>query len=173
MLEKVLSISGRSGLFKMLAASKKAIIVEVLADGTRMPVYPHEKMISLNDISIYTNDEDVPLRDVFTKLYEVLKGEKTTLDLKNADKKALQDFLATALPDFDRDRVHNSDIIKIAKWYNLLIGAGFTSFEEDKEAEDAGGNEKEAPEAIKEKEIPAKSDKKADTGKKQSSKAKK
>ncbi|MBO8447218.1 MAG: DUF5606 domain-containing protein, partial [Bacteroidetes bacterium] len=133
MLEKVLSISGRSGLFKMLAASKKAIIVEALADGTRMPVYPHEKMISLNDISIYTNDEDVPLRDVFTKLYEVLKGEKTTLDLKNADKKALQDFLATALPDFDRDRVHNSDIIKIAKWYNLLIGAGFTSFEEDKE----------------------------------------
>lgn len=171
MLEKVLSISGRSGLFKMLAASKKAIIVEALADGTRMPVYPHEKMISLNDISIYTNDEDVPLRDVFTKLYEVLKGEKATLDLKNADKNALQDFLATALPDFDRDRVHNSDIIKIAKWYNLLIGAGFTSFEEDKAEEDAGG--KEAPEATKEKEIPAESDKKADTGKKQSSKAKK
>lgn len=127
----------------MLTATKNAIIVEALENGERLPVYNHEKVISLNDISIYTDDNDVPLRDVFTKLYEKQNGKPASLDVKKADKKALNDFLSLALPNFDKDRVHNSDIIKIIKWYNILVAAGFTSFEEDKEQPSAEQPEKE------------------------------
>lgn len=127
----------------MLTATKNAIIVEALENGERLPVYNHEKVISLNDISIYTDDNDVPLRDVFTKLYEKQNGKPASIDIKKADKKALHDFLSLALPNFDKDRVHNSDIIKIIKWYNILVDAGFTSFEEDKEQPSVEKNEQE------------------------------
>lgn len=134
MLKTILSISGRPGLFKLVNQGKNMLIVEAIATGKRMPAYAHDKIISLGDISIYTNDEDTPLANVFESIKE--KNEGKAVDVKAlGGEKEIRAYFATILPDFDDERVYTNDIKKIFNWYNQLIAAGFDSFKAEEEAE--------------------------------------
>lgn len=137
MLKKILSISGKSGLYKLVSYGKNMLIVEGLSDGKRVPAYSHDKIISLGDIAIYTYNEEVALSSVMQTIYD--KNEGKAVDAKQySDKKSLFAYFEEILPDFDQERVYPNDIKKVITWYNLLVGAGFTSFkEEDEEATEA------------------------------------
>lgn len=132
MLKKILSISGKSGLYKLVSYGKNMLIVEGLSDGKRVPAYSHDKIISLGDIAIYTYNEEVSLSSVMQTIYD--KNEGKTVDAKQySDKKSLFAYFEEILPDFDQERVYPNDIKKVITWYNLLVGAGFTSFKEEEE----------------------------------------
>ncbi|MBQ1651222.1 MAG: DUF5606 domain-containing protein [Paludibacteraceae bacterium] len=137
MLSKILSISGKSGLFKMISGNKNMIIVESLIDKKRFPAYANDRVIALKDISMFTDDEDIPLYKVFESVSKVSDGKAVTIDVKTATGEELKKWFGTVLPTFDRERVHNSDIKKVIQWYNILIGAGITEFApvEEKEEE--------------------------------------
>ncbi len=131
MLEKILAISGKPGLYKLLSRGNKSLIVESLdAQKKRMPVFGTDKVISLADIAMYTDEEEVPLRRVFKNIFEKENGKKTNLDYKKASKDELEDFMANALPNYDRDRVYPADMKKLAQWYNILIENDVTDFDE-------------------------------------------
>lgn len=132
MLKSILSISGKPGLFKLISHSKNMLIVESLADGKRFPSHQRDRVISLGDIAMYTETDEVPLRDVLNKLKELENGAKCSVDPK-ADPDTLREFFAKVLPDFDRDRVYPSDIKKLIQWYNLLIASGNDDFSAPKE----------------------------------------
>lgn len=136
MLKTILSISGKPGLFKLVSNSKNIIIVESLTDGKRFPSYARDKVVSLGDIAMYTETEDVPLREVLAKVKELEKGAVASVDPK-ADASVLREWFAKVLPDFDRDRVYASDIKKLVQWYNLLVTSGNDDFSEE-EAEKNG-----------------------------------
>ena len=143
MLKKILSISGRPGLYKLISYGKNMILVEGLADGKRFPVHSRERVMALGDISIYTTSEDLPLSQVLENI-----GKK--FDNKKLDAKAystpdqLHEFIGSVLENWDEERVHNSDIKKIVSWYNILIEAGITDFSaKDEEEEVAEENTEE------------------------------
>lgn len=137
MLNSILAISGKPGLFKMVSQGKNMIIVESLLDKRRMPAYGSERIISLGDIAMFTDEEDVPLRRVFKSIQTKENGAKIAIDLKKAGNDELRAYLQEVLPNFDRDRVHTSDIRKLIQWYNLLVDNGLADFEEPAEnAED-------------------------------------
>ena len=136
MLEKILAISGKPGLYKLLSRGNNSLIVETLdAQKKRMPVFGTDKVISLADIAMYTDDEEVPLRRVFKNILEKEGGKKTNLDYKKASKDELAAFMGEALPNYDRDRVYPADMKKLAQWYNILIENEITDFEEPKTEE--------------------------------------
>ena len=137
MLKTILSIAGKPGLYKLVSQGRNMLIVESLADKKRVPAYGSEKIISLGDIAMYTDAEDVPLSQVLTAVKRKENGEVATIDLKKASQDELKAYMAEVLPNFDRDRVHVSDIKKLISWYNLLIKSGMTDFEEQPEAEEA------------------------------------
>lgn len=130
MLKTILSISGKPGLYKLVSRGKNMLIVESIADKKRFPAYGNEKIISLGDIAMYTDAEDIPLHQVFASMKEKENGALVTLNLKKASADELGAYLAEVLPNYDRDRVHVSDIKKLISWYNLLVNAGLTDFEE-------------------------------------------
>jgi hypothetical protein len=133
MLEKVLAISGKPGLYKLVSRGNRSLIVESLdAQKKRMPVFGADKVISLADIAMYTDEEEVPLRRVLKNILEKEGGKKTSLDYKKASKDELAAFMADALPNYDRDRVYPADMKKLAQWYNILIENEITDFEEPK-----------------------------------------
>lgn len=136
MLDKILSISGKPGLYKLISGTKKMIIVESLADKKRMPAYSNEKVISLNDIAIYTDEEEVPLRMVFEMIKTKEDGKEIKLDAKTASPEELRNYLTSVLPNFDKERVHNSDIKKLILWYNILTNSGENDFSEPKKDDD-------------------------------------
>lgn len=132
MLKTVLSISGRPGLYRLVNRGKNMLIVESISTKKRTPAYAHDKVISLGDISIYTETDDVPLTDVLEAVKEKNGGQP--VDIKAiGDDAAVREYFAEILPDFDRERVYTSDIKKLLTWYNLLLEGGITEFA-DKEA---------------------------------------
>ena len=118
-LSKLLAISGKPGLFKSLAQTKSGVVVESLIDGKRFPAFAHERISSLAEISVFTNEDDVSLEKVFKKIYEKYEA-KQAIDHKS-DGKELKTFMLEILPDYDQERVYTSDIKKIVMWYNLLV----------------------------------------------------
>lgn len=118
-LEGILAISGQPGLFKLVSKGKNSVIVESLTTGKRMPAFATSRISTLEDVAIYTYDEDIALRRVFVKMFEIYEG-KTVLSAK-ATNKELLDLLESVLPDFDKDRVYVSDAKKLANWYNTLV----------------------------------------------------
>ena len=131
MLETVLAISGKPGLYKLVSRGNNSLIVETLdAQKKRMPIFGADKVISLADIAMYTDEEEVPLRHVFKNIFDNEGGKKVTLDYKKASKDELAAFMAQALPNYDRDRVYPADMKKLAQWYNILVENGVTDFEE-------------------------------------------
>lgn len=155
MLRKILSISGRSGLYRLVSQGKNMLIVENIADGKRFPAYARDKVISLGDVSIYTTDEDVPLTNVLETIKEKNDGKPVDIKSFKSDGE-LRKYFATILPDFDDDRVYTTDIRKVFAWYNLLIAAGVDQFKDEEaakeqaaEAAEAAAEVKEAPKAEK------------------------
>ncbi len=130
MLKSILSISGKPGLYKLVSQGKNMLIVESLLDGRRSPAYGNDKIVSLGDISMYTNADDVPLRQVLKNMFEKEKGADVSMDSKKANNAELAAYLEQVLPDYDRDRVHPNDIRKLISWYNILVKSGNTDFEE-------------------------------------------
>ncbi|HIX28009.1 MAG TPA: DUF5606 domain-containing protein [Candidatus Barnesiella excrementigallinarum] len=146
MLKTILSISGKPGLYKLISQAKNMLIVESLQTGKRQPAYAHEKIISLGDIAIFTDEDDVPLGEVLNAIKTKENGAKVSLDIKKADNEALRAYLAEVLPNFDRERVYTTDIKKLISWYNLLIETGNADFVEEKKTDEAAAGE-EAPQA--------------------------
>ena len=129
MLRTILSISGKPGLYKLISQGKNMLILETLdATKKRLPVYGHDKVISLGDIAMYTDDEEVALAEVLESVKTKSNGAVTAIDYKKASADELQAFMAEVLPTYDRDRVHNSDIKKLIQWYNILVSNGITEF---------------------------------------------
>lgn len=141
MNQKILSISGRPGLFKLVNQGKNMLIVESLATGKRTPAYAHDKVVSLSDVSIYTPEADEPLPNVFESIKQ-LTG-RTQVDYKKMDDADLREYFAKVLPEYDRDRVYTTDIRKVFAWYNELIAAGVTDFKDNEIAEDQAAEEAE------------------------------
>lgn len=142
-LAKIFSISGKPGLHQMVASSKNGVIVESLQDKKRFHAHANHKISSLEDITIYTENDDVALKDVFQKIGDGTGFTAVDLPEKNELGSKLEEFL----PDYDKERVYESDIKKIFKWYNLLIEAGILKAEAKKP-------KKAAAEKTEEKEEP-------------------
>lgn len=119
------------------------LIVESLADHRRSPAYAHDKVVSLGDISIYTDADDKPLPEVLQALKEKTGGAPVDLKALGSDS-AVRDFFASVLPDYDRERVYTADIRKLIKWYNQLLEAGVTDFVEERGPEEDGAAPDEA-----------------------------
>lgn len=149
MLRKILSISGRSGLYRLVSQGKNMLIVENIADGKRFPAYARDKVISLGDVSIYTTDEDVPLTDVLETIKEKNDGKPVDIKSFKSDGE-LRKYFATILPDFDDDRVYTTDIRKVFAWYNMLIAAGVDQFKDVETAQEQAAESTEPADGVKE-----------------------
>lgn len=134
MIKTILSIAGRPGLYKLVSQGKNMLIVESLQNGKRTPAYAHDKVVSLGDIAIYTNEGDVPLSEVLETIKE--KNGGNAVDVKKMSDAEIRSYFAEILPAFDDERVYTNDIRKVFAWYNQLIAAGVTEFKNQEIAED-------------------------------------
>ncbi|RLD34182.1 MAG: hypothetical protein DRI83_08380 [Bacteroidetes bacterium] len=132
-LAEIMSISGKPGLYKMISHTKTGMLVESMQDQKRFPVFAHEKISSLEEISIFTETDDIPLKEVFKKINDLLEGEKALSHKSPASE--LKDFFDDAVPDYDKERVYVSDIKKVIQWYNVLHEMELLDFKEDDDEE--------------------------------------
>lgn len=131
MLETILAISGKPGLYKLVSRGNHNLIVETLdTQKKRFPAFAADKIISLADIAMYTDEKEVPLREVLNNIKAKESGKTTSIDYRKASKDELFAFLGEVLPNFDRDRIYPSDVKKLIQWYNILIENGLTDFDE-------------------------------------------
>lgn len=131
MLETILAISGKPGLYRLVSRGNRSLIVETLDDAKkRMPAFAADKVISLADSAMYAEDGEVPLRKVLNSVKQKENGEVSSFDYKKASNQELAAYFAEILPNYDRDRVYPTDIKKLISWYNILIKAGVTEFDE-------------------------------------------
>lgn len=141
-LAGIIAISGKPGLYKVIAQGKNTIIVESIEDKKRVPAYATDRISALDDISIYTYDDDKPLREIFTDIFKKENGGATISHKEEAKK--MHAYLLEILPNFDQDRVYPSDIKKLFQWYNLLHKAGELKLEEEAPKAEKGAAKKEA-----------------------------
>ena len=129
-METILSIAGKPGLYKLVSRGKMNLIVEAI-DPThrRMPAFASDRVTSLADIAMYTDAEDIPLWQVLKNLGEKEQSKECSLNYKKCSAKELHDYFAEVLPNYDRDRVHDSDIKKLFQWYNILVKNNISDFE--------------------------------------------
>src|SRR5690606_7953965 len=127
-LEKVLAISGKPGLYKLITQTRGGFIAESLLDKKRLSVNIHQNVSVLSEIAIYTLTEEVPLRQVLSKIKEKENGKATSVSHKDS-KDVLEEYFFEILPDYDEDRVYPSDIKKVIQWYNLLQKHDMLDFE--------------------------------------------
>lgn len=132
MIKTILSIAGKPGLFKLVSRGRNMLIVESLVNGKRVPAYSHDKVIALGDIAIYTTGDDKPLAEVFELVKAKTQGQPVDLKQFKNDTE-MREFFGEILPDFDNDRVYNTDIKKLFQWYNQLLASGITEFVEKSE----------------------------------------
>ncbi|MDZ4750578.1 MAG: DUF5606 domain-containing protein [Flavobacteriales bacterium] len=133
-LQKIISVSGKPGLYKVSGSGKSAVVAESLLDGKKQPIHNSQKVSSLGDISMFTDEEDVPLRKVLENMREMFQAGPAPEG--KAETKVLRDAMDKILPGYDRERVYDSDLRKLFTWYNLLQKNNMLEFEEDKEEED-------------------------------------
>ena len=132
MLQTILAISGKPGLYKLVSRAKNSLIVEILDEThRRMPAFATDRITSLADIAMYTDGDDVPLAKVLESMKTLEEGKAASIDYKKAKGDELREYFAKVLPEFDRERVHNSDIKKLIQWYNILVNNGITDFENE------------------------------------------
>ena len=174
-LKDLLSISGHGGLFRFISQARNGIIVESLEDGKRMQAFASMKVSALEDIAIYTEDEEVRLDDIFIKIRTHEKGQEAISHKSGTDD--LKDYFSAILPDYDKDRVYVSDIKKVLNWYNLLLKYDLLNFDEHAKKAREAGKEPQKPAATGPttkhvqktgKEIPKKASPKIAAGKKAS-----
>lgn len=152
-ISEIISISGQGGLFKVIARTKTGLIVESLKDKKRMPVYASQKISALEDISIFGKTEDLPLKEIFQKIYERENGGKALEG--SSDNATLKSYFSEVFPDFDEERVYTSDMKKVFVWYNTLLDMGLLKSEEKKEekakakAENEDGGTEDKPKKAK------------------------
>ncbi len=146
-LSKIISVAGKQGLFRIVAQGRQALIVESLIDGKRMPVHASVRVSSLEEISMFTTGDDVPLSQVLKKLHEVEKG-KASLDPKE-DTDKLFAKLGEALPEHDRERIYASDVRKLFSWYEQLLKNGEFEEKEKEKKEKAEPKEEKGAKAKK------------------------
>lgn len=135
-LTKIVTIAGRPGLFQVKSQSVGKIIVESLLDGKCSPAFVRERMSSLEEISIYSVDEDKPLKEVFRGIHDKM-GDKVDFDYKKASNDELRAKFLEVMPDHDQDAVYPSDMKKVFQWYQLLMDKGLLDFTEEAKAEEA------------------------------------
>lgn len=135
MLKTVLAISGKPGLYRLVSRGNKMLIVETIDETKkRLPAHSADKVVSLADISIYTDDDnEVSLASVFESIKEKYDGKAVELSAKKADQSDIISFFEKVLPNYDTDRVRVSDMRKVLSWYNILVNDGMTSFVEENE----------------------------------------
>jgi len=136
-LEKILSIAGKPGLYRLVTQTRSGFVAESLIDGKKITAGIHSNVSVLSEIAIYTLEKEVPLREVFLKIQTKEKGKKTSIGHKE-DKLKLEEYFFEVLPDYDEDRVYASDIKKVIQWYNILNENGITDFSD---AEDSSEEE--------------------------------
>lgn len=129
-LDKILSIAGKPGLYKVVAQTRSGFVAESLIDKKKVSVNMRSNVSVLSEIAIYTLTEELPLRDVFKKIKDKEKGKRTSISHKDS-KEALEEYFFEVLPDYDEDRVYTSDIKKVVQWYNLLQAHDLLTFLED------------------------------------------
>lgn len=137
MLREIISITGKPGLFKLLSRGKGTLIVEELGTGRRFPAHARDKVVSLGDIAMYTESGDTPLGEILDKVYANMYAKPIDVKALAAEKGALKAKFAEIVEDFDRERVHDSDVKKLFQWYNILISNGFEKFAEPEVQESA------------------------------------
>ncbi|MBU1371001.1 MAG: DUF5606 domain-containing protein [Bacteroidetes bacterium] len=131
-LTKIVSISGKPGLFQVTGQGKNSVVVESLLDGKRFPAFAQDRMSSLEEISIFTTTEDMLLKEVFKNIHEKL-GDKLDFEAKKLSVDALKEKFALVVPDFDEEAVYPSDMKKVFNWYQLLIEKQLLDFTEETE----------------------------------------
>lgn len=132
MVQTILSIAGKPGLYKLVSRGKANLIVESLDEThKRQPVFSSDRVTSLADIAMYTEADDVPLMNVLAAIRDKEEGKACSLNFKKAPSTELRAYFAEVLPEFDRDRVHDSDIRKLLQWYNILIANDISDFEKE------------------------------------------
>lgn len=130
-LDKILAISGKPGLYELKTQTRSGFLAESLLDGKRLSVSIRHNVSVLSEIAIYTFTEEVPLREIFSKISEKENGGQAINHKESKDK--LEAYFSEILPDYDEDRVYASDMKKVIQWYNILQSKGFTDFSEAKE----------------------------------------
>lgn len=141
-METILSIAGKPGLYKMVSQGKVNLIVEALDDThRRLPLFATDKVTSLADIAMFTEEEDVPLWQVLTSLGAKEQSKECSLNYKKSSGKELRTYFAEVLPNFDQERVHDSDIRKLIQWYNILVKSGRIDFKDLLAPEEAENSE--------------------------------
>ena len=132
MQQTILAIAGRPGLFKLISRGKNNLIVEALDEThRRQPAFATDRITSLADIAMFTETDDIPLMDVLENIKKLEDGKKASINEKKASGKELQDYFTKVLPEWDRERVHTSDIKKLITWYNILVENDITDFKEE------------------------------------------
>lgn len=134
MLKKILTISGKPGLYRLISSGRNMLIVESLdATHKRQPVYATDKVVSLGDIAMYTDSEEVPLWQVLENVKSKTGGPAPDINPKTATSDELAAFFAEVLPNYDRDRVYMTHVRKLIQWYDILITEGITDFKPSEE----------------------------------------
>ncbi len=141
-LNKIMTVSGKPGLYKVVAQTRNGLIAESLQDGKRMPIFSTDRSSTLEDISVFTYEKDMPLKEVLWAIYQKYDGQEGP-DPKSSSPDELKTAFEEILPDHDKERVHVSDMKKIFSWYNILLEKDMISNpEEEEEKEGAGDTEK-------------------------------
>jgi hypothetical protein len=149
-LKEILSISGKPGLHKLVAQSRNGVIVESLSAGKRFPVMASQNVSSLADIAIYTYEDEISLAEIFKAIYKKEEGKACISHKESAA--TVEAYIAEVIPDFDRERVYQSDMRKVLNWYNTLLEHGLVDLEDEQDA---------AADEAEQKEEEAKKDEKA------------
>jgi Domain of unknown function (DUF6852)/Domain of unknown function (DUF5606) len=149
-LSKILSISGKPGLYKLIGESKSNLIVESLIDGKRGPAFSHERISTLKEISIYAEGEDIPLEEVLKKIND-FQDRKPMLNPKSASSEEIKALFEKILPDYDREAVYVSDMKKVFGWYNFLLEKDMLDFSEEEKQSDGSDEKTKEKTEIKEK----------------------
>ncbi|UCH15584.1 MAG: DUF5606 domain-containing protein [Bacteroidales bacterium] len=160
-LKDILAISGQGGLYKFISQGRQGIIVESFDDKKRTCIYATQKVTTLEDIAIYTDEKEVPLADIFKSIFEKENGGET-INHKSSPEE-LKKYMEEILPEYDRDRVYVSDIKKVVNWYNILHKLKLLKFDEKKEEkEDKKKKEEKTTEAKEGQKVEGKEEQKAD-----------
>jgi len=131
-LTKIVSISGKPGLYQVKSQAVGRLIVESVVDGKCIPAFARDRMSSLEEISIFSMDEDRPLKEVFKMIHDKM-GDKVDFDYKKASNDELREKFVLVMPDYDEEAVYPSDMKKVFAWYQMLNDKGLLDFTEEEE----------------------------------------
>ncbi len=135
-LSNILVIAGKPDLSELVSQTKGGAVVKNLVTGAKYPVFKNDRISSLGEIRLFTETDERPLDEVMQAIFKHLDGKATAFDPKKAESKEMFDLLAAVLPDYDRERVHASDVKKLFSWYNILLNAQLITLDEEPKAEE-------------------------------------